>query len=892
VRLLRAGFARIVGFITGHRAQDELNDEMQAHLDLETAEYIRRGWSPDEARRRALAASGGLTQAAEAVRDQAGLPWIDHIGADIRYAFRSLQRSVAFTAVVVVTLALGIGANTAIFSVVRGVLLKPLPHRGGDRLIYLRQSSDGPGRDNLNFSVPEIRDLREGVTSFSGLAQFSSWGAIHQTNDGPMRIDVGLVTGNYFDVMGLSAILGRVTQSGDDRQDAERVAVLTHNYWTKRFGGDSGIVGTTISLDRRPVTVIGVLQPAPFFPDRVEMLLNLVNSEHHMGASMQNDRSHRMTEIVARLRPTATLDQARAEVGAVYSRLQNEFREAYPAASRYRVAVIPFQRVMGERARLTLMLLMASAVFVLIVSAANVANLTLMRGVRREPELVVRVALGAGVGRLRRLLLVENLTLTLIGALLGVIVAKGALRLLTTFAERYSTRANDIQLDVVVFGFTLVVSIAVALVLSFLASLPQAGTIGSRISAGAQRVSASLGRVRVQRGLVVVQIAVTVMLLAGAGLLNRTMIALSNVDTGLSSDDVLTMQVSLLSRAQRQDSAVRAAARDRLRKIRDEIAALPGVTDVGIGGTLPLRNSNFTNLVEAEGMPLAAGEAPPRSEFRSANPDYFRAAGIPIVSGRAFTDADEETFTSAIINQTLADRFWPNEDPVGRRIGWKMDWRPDTLKWLTVVGVVGNTRDGSVESEARPVLFTPMSQLPTVETAALVIRFDRRMPGLAASALRIVRRIDPTALTEHVMTIAQFRAQSVSPRRLNAVLISSFSILAVVIAAVGIGGVLAFAVGARTNEIGIRMSLGANSGSVQWMILKEGGALVLLGLALGTFGAFVSAGIMRQLLYGVEPRDPATYALVVTMMAAIGIFACWIPALRAARIDPAITMRS
>ncbi len=904
MRYVRAALARIAGVFTRDRGQQDLRDEMQSHLDMETAEYIRRGMSPDEARRKALMASGGLTQAAEAVREQRGLPWIEYVAADLRYALRSLRRSPTFTAVVVITLALGIGANTAIFSVVRGVLLRPLPHNDGDRLLYLRQSADGPGRANLTFSVPEVRDLREGVRSLAGIAEYSSWTAIHQTIEGPVRIDVGLVTGNYFEVMGLSPVLGRLTQPGDDGPGAQPVAVLTHEYWMTRFGGDSSVVGTTVTLNKKPVSVIGVLQPAPFFPERVDALLNMVNSEHHLSATMVEGRSHRMTEVVARLRPGATMDQARAEVAAVYARLQNQFREAYDPAARYRVAVIPFREVLGERARLTLWLLMASAAFVLIVSAANVANLTLMRGIRREHELVVRAALGAGVARLRRFLLVENLVLAILGASLGLGIAVGGVRLLTTFAERYSPRANEIRLDGVVFGFTIVLSVGVAMLLSFLLSLPREGNFASKILTGGQRMSAGLRRQRLQRGLVVVQIAVSVVLLAGAGLLTRTMIRLSNVDTGLTSENVLTMQVTLLTRSELQDPAAIAAARQRVELIRDEITALPGVVEVGIG-TLPLRRPFFFNLLQAERKPLAPGEAVPRAEFRTANPEYFRAAGIPLVKGRPFAMTDgapscvpaEESAGNlsgcdvAIINKTLADRFFPNEDPIGKRIGWKSDWRPDSFHWLTVVGVVGNTRDGGMDAEPVPVVFTPTAQMPAI-SAGLVIRTDGHGAGLAATATRVVRRIAPTALIEQVMTIAQYKAQSVSPRRLNAVLISSFGILALLIAAVGIAGVLAFSVSARTNEIGIRMSLGADSGRVLRMVLREGGKLVAIGLTLGVTGAFVATRVIRGLLFGVEPHDPMTFIGVGVMMAAIGIAACWIPALRAARIDPAIAMRA
>ena len=888
-RLLRIVSLRFRSLARRDDVERELDDEMRDHIERETAANVRRGMSLSAARTMALREFGGIEYHKEEARDQRGTRWLDELTADVRFAFRSLRNSPTFAAVVVLTLALGIGANTAIFSVVRGVLLKPLPHRDGDRLLYLRHSASGPGQSNLTFSVPEVRDLRSGVPSLSGIAEYSSWMVMQQTKDGPVRINVGLVTGNFFEVMGLSPILGRLTQPSDDGRAAHRVAVLAYEYWLKQFGGDSSVVGTQVSLDRQPVTIIGVLQPAPFFPNRVEMLLNLVNSEHHLGASMQDNRLHRMTEVVARMKPGASIEQVRTEVATVYKRVTREFSEAYPAAGGYNVAVIPFKTVMGEKARLTLWLLMASAAFVLIVSAANVANLTLMRGVRREHELVVRTALGAGAGRLRRLLLVENLLLTLFGGSLGILIANAGVRLLKAFAERYSTRTADIRLDGIVFAFTLAVSVGVALVLSFLASLPREARIGSRIMTGAQRSSGGLGRRRMQRSLVVVQIAVTVVLLAGAGLLTRTMIELSHVDTGLTSEDVLTMRVTQLTRAERSDSTLAAVARQRFEEMRDQIAALPGVTAVGIGGTLPLRSEDFFYLVQAEGKPPAAGETLTRVEFRGADQNFFRAAGVPLIKGRMFSTSDKDV---VIVNKTFVDRFFPNEDPIGKRIAWKADWQPDSLHWgLTIVGVVGNTRDGRLDAPPRMVAFELMSRMPT-QTAGFVIRASGSTPGLPAQATRIVRRVAPLALVDNVMTVAQFRQQSVSPQRLNAGLITSFGALAVIIAAVGIGGVLAFAVSARTNEIGIRMSLGADSGRVQRMVLREGGTLVAIGLVLGVVGAYLSAGVIRGLLFGVTPNDPMTYIAVGVTMATIGVIACWIPALRAARIDPAIAMRA
>ena len=896
MRYIRAMLARIAGVFSGPRGDDDLREELQAHIEMETAEYIRRGMRPEEARRKAVLASGGVTQAAEAVRDQRGLPFIESIAADVRYALRALRHSRAFTAIVVLTLGLGIGANTAIFSVVRGVLLKPLPHRDGDRLVYLRHSRDGAGGANLAFSVPEVRDFRNGAKSLGGIAEFSDWSMTLQEDEGAVRIPTGLVTGNYFEVMGLSPILGRVTKPTDDGPGVPAVMVLTYEGWVKRFGADSTIVGKRVRLDNKPVTVIGVLQPAPFFPGRAEALLNMVNSAHHLSAFMVEGRTHRMTEMIARLAPGASLEQARNEVNAVSARVQREFTDAYEAAANHRVAVIPFREVLGERARLTVWLLMGAAAFVMIIAAASVANLTLMRGVRRQHELVVRAALGAGVARLRRLLLVENLLLALMGAVLGVVIAIGGVRLLTSFAERYSPRASEIRLDGVVLGFTLALSATVALLLSFLASLPREGGFASWILAGANRMSGGLGKQRLQRGLVVVQIAVSVVLLAGAGLLTRTMIRLASVDTGLRTEEILTLQVPLVTPTDLLTNRMAdVSAKERYEQMRREAKALPGVIEAGVGSPMPLRSSDVRFEVKAEGKPLAVGEAIPRAELRTADPYFFRAAGIPLLRGRTFEATDGPTAgLVVIINQTLADRLFPNEDPVGKRIAWTgevLKFAPISGDWRTIIGVAGNTQDGGLDAKPGLVVFQPFAQMLAIG-GGLVIRADSNVAALVPAATRIVRRLAPTAPIENVMTIAQYKDRSVSPRRLNAMLLSAFGLLAVIIAAVGIAGVLAFSVSARTNEIGIRMSLGADSGRVQRMILREGGVLVLLGLILGGLGAVSAARVIQGLLFGVEPHDPVTFLGVGILMAAIGIVACWIPALRAARIDPVITMRA
>jgi putative ABC transport system permease protein len=808
---------------------------------------------------------------------------------DLKYAIRSLSRTPGFALAVILTLGLGIGANTAIFSVVRGVLLKPLPHRDGDRLVYLRQSISGPGGENVLFSVPEILDFRNSSKTLQGIAEYSQMAYTLQGEADAVRISVGLVTGNYFQIMGLSPIMGRALNDRDDGTGVPPVIVLTHEYWQRRFGGDSAIIGKMVRLDGRNVEVVGVVQSAPTFPNRMDAIMNMVISEHHTSAMMVHGRTHRMTEMIARLAPGATVEQARSEVATIRQRVQSEFTDAYDPGSGYRVSVIPFRQVLGERAKLTLYLLMGAAAFVLIISAANVANLSLMRAVRREHELMVRAALGSGVARLRRLLLVENLVLAFAGAAFGLVLARLGLGLLVSLAERYSPRANEIRLDGMVLAFTIAVTVAVAILLAYAPRLAREGQLGAWIAQGVNRVSGSLRRQRLQRALVVAQVGVSVVLLTCAGLLTRTMLELSEVDAGLKAPEVLTMEVPL-SAGSRQDAETKALY-DRMKL---EIGAIPGVTEVGLGSTMPLRAAGFQLEVKAENRPLATGEPMPRAEFRTASPEYFRAAGIPLKKGREFTTTDRDSAARVVIlNETLARRLFGDTDPINQRVAWTGDvlrFIPVSGDWRTVVGIAGDTKDGGLDVPVGPVMFLPFAQEVTF-TGGLVIRADRNAAGLVPATTRIVRSVAPSDPIENILTVTQIRDQSVAPRRLNAALVSSFGGLAVLIAAVGIAGVLAFSVSARTNEIGIRMSLGADSGKVQRMVLMEGGVLLVMGLVLGVIGSLLATRLIQGLLFGVTPNDPVTLAAVALAMLAIGVAACWVPARRAAKVDPAVAMR-
>jgi putative ABC transport system permease protein len=805
----------------------------------------------------------------------------------LRYALRTLLRSKGFALAVILTLGLGIGANTAIFSVVRGVMLKPLPHKEGDRLLYFRQSMQGA--ENVRFSVPEINDFRSASKTLSGIAEYSPITFTLVEKDNATRIDAGLVTANYFSVMGLSPVFGRTFQSDEDGPGARPVMMLTHEYWMKHFRGDSSVVGSSLRVNGKAVLVVGVLQPAPNFPERMDVLMNMVNSEHHVSATMVTGRTHRMTEMIARLSPGASIPQARAEVATITSKVHKDFPEAYDAASRFQVALTPFQEVLGQKAQLTLWLLMAAAAFVLIIACANVANLTLMRGVRREHELVVRAALGAGSGGLRRLMLVENLVLALAGGALGLIIAFAGVRMLISFAARYSPRSGEISIDGAVLGFALLISVLVAVLLSYAPRLAREGELGETLASGGRRTSGGVRRKRMQQTLVVAQIAVTMVLLTGAGLLVRTMQQLAETDTGLSSTNSLTMEVPVDFGAETNVTAIA-----RYERMQNELSSIPGVNQVGLGSTIPLRAAGFTLDIKAENRPVNPGEPQPQSEYRTASPGYFSAAGIPILQGKDFSSTDRAgSPLVVIINKTLADRLFPNQDPIGRRVAWT----GEVLKfigvsgdWRTVIGVVGNTKDGGLDAAPVPALFIPFAQ-GDYPAGGFVIRAKNDAAALVPEATRIIRSIAPQLPIEKVLTIDQIRDESVGPRRLNAMLVGSFGLLALVVASVGIAAVLAFSVSARINEIGIRMSLGADSSRVQRMVLSEGGVLVGAGVLLGVIGALTLARLIQGLLYGVQPNDPVTLIGVAAMMALVGIAACWIPAARAASIDPAEALR-
>jgi predicted permease len=811
---------------------------------------------------------------------------------DLRHALRGLARNPGYAAVFVVTLGLGIGANTAMFSAVNGVLLRPLPYDDADRLVYLRHSASLAGIENALFSVPEIEDYRRGVGSLEAVAEFSSLTFTMLGLDDPRRVRAGIVTGNYFDVMGLSATRGRAVGPADDGEDAPAVIVLSDRYWRSTFGADPDVVGTTVTMNGRTATVVGIAEPAPPYPERTDIYVNMAASPHHLDATMNTDRVHRMTEVFGRLAPGATLESVRTEAAAVSTRIHGEHPEAYDPGSGFAVTVTPFKAQLTRRARPTLLLLQGTALFVLIIACANLANLTLSRVLRRDHELAIRVSLGGSPGALRRELLVESLLLAGAGAALGLLLASGSLELLIAFAGRFTARAAGIALDGSVFVFALVAAVGASVFFTVLPAMPDGNRVGPALSSGGARSTAATGARRTQRALIVAQVATSFVLLVGAGLFVRTMVHLSRVDPGFETAHILTMDVPASG-----ISVPGAELRSQRLAMLSDIRALPGVEEAAWTSSIPLGDAGVFNTqmeLDVEGYEPADGAPHPRADMRVVSPGYFRAMGIEVLRGRAFTSTDvEDAQEVVVINESMARTYFGDRDPLGRRIAWT----DEVLKylglgsdWRTVVGVVADTRDQGLDADVIHTAYNPYGQVHPLFTQSLVVRATREPGSILPSVREAILAHDANQPVSDVATMEDRGVRSVAEVRLNALLLGGFALLALVIAAVGIGGVLAFSVGSRMREFGVRNALGAARHRIWSGVVLEGAALAAVGVAIGALAALGLSRFVAGLLVGVPPLDPVTYVAVGFLLGGVAILATWAPAWRAARVDPLVTL--
>jgi len=811
---------------------------------------------------------------------------------DVKFAVRSLARTKGLTAAVVFTLALGIGANAAIFTLVRGVLLRPLVNRDEDRLIYIRQSARGIGVDNTAFSVPEIQDLRERVKTLSAFGDFSTIGFTMVGLGESREVRAGVVGGTYFDVMGLHPVLGRLLDMRDDGPKAAGAAVLTYRFWSTTLHGDPSILGRVIRLDSRTATIVGVLEPSVPYPAETELIANVVTSPHHLSATMVTGRVHRMTELFGRLAPGATLESARAELRAVHGTIVKEHPEAYSAKSDFRIEAVRLRDQITAGARTVLLVLLIASVLVFVIACSNVANLILAHTMRREGELATRAALGAGTGALRRTLLAESLLLCGAGALLGVLSARPMVSILARYASRFSIRALDLTVDSSLLWVGAVLAVIAAVLLAFVPRLPSADTSRGfglansnlRITGGAS------GR---QRIFAVTQIAACFVLLAGASMLLKTLLALQAAQTGLDMRHVLALNVPVMSYGRTPDQVL-GFYKETIRRIR----SLPGVDNVALGTAVPWRDAGsfgFGLEFSADGHVRASGEEDPRARFRVISPGFFASLGVPIIAGRDFDDSDRRGGEPVVIvSQSVARRMFPNQDAVNRHVMWT----DPVLKFVDVsgaprriVGVAADIDDEHVVPSPTLTVYHPFSQ-QEIWGGRLFVHAHTNPYALVSPITRIVRDQSAEQPVEHAATLEDIRAEVLTPDRLNTLVFGGFAAVALAIAVVGVAGVLAFSVSGRTREFGIRLAIGAQPLRLVTGVIADGAIMAAAGVLAGAACGFALMRLTGS--YVQEMRTPDTVSVlgsaVVLLIAAL--VASVLPAVRAARVNVMQALRA
>jgi putative ABC transport system permease protein len=834
---------------------------------------------------------------------------------DLRVAAYSLIRTPGLVIAVVLTLALGIGANAAIFTLVRGVLLKPLVNRGEDRLIYIRQSAPGIGDENATFSVPELQDLRANVKTVGAFGDFSAMDFTMIGLGEPRSIQGGVVGGTYFDVMGLHPVLGRLIGPQDDGPSAAGVVVLTYRFWANSLHKDPSVIGKTVrlgSVGDRSATVIGVLEPCVPYPQDTEIISNIVTSPHHLSATMVTGRIHRMTELFGRLAPGVTLEQAGAELRTAYSAMKKDHPEAYSQQADFQIGVKLLRDQITSGARTVLLVLLAAAGLVFIIACSNVANLILARTVRREGELAVRVALGASTGTLRRMLLAESLLLCGAGAALGVISAQPMVAILARYASRFSVRALDFRVDWSLLWVGAALAIAAAVILAYVPRLPSSsGTSGNGLnlasSSGSVRITGSTSRR--QRIFAVTQIAASFVLLAGASMLITTLIALQKAQTGLDTQHVLAVDVPAMSYGKTPEQVV-----DFYKEAIRRVDALPGVSKTAFGNVVPWRDAGGPTApglqFSADGHVHASGVEDPRAQWRVISPGFFGALGVPIIAGRDFNALDGQNNNDGqknnaepvvIVSATLAQRMFPNQDAVNRHVYWTDPVlqffggsdleKARLLAPHRIIGVVADIDDEHVVPEPALTVYNTLDEGP-IFGGRLFIHTGANPYTLVPPVTRIIRGMSADQPVERAATLEDIRAEVLTPDRLNSVVFGVFAAVALAIAVVGVAGVLAFSVSARTREFGIRLALGSEPQRLLKGVIAEGALMAAAGVIAGAAFGFALARLAGR--YFLDVKMPGALPVFVSafVLMTVAVIASVLPAARAARVNVMQALRS
>jgi putative ABC transport system permease protein len=808
---------------------------------------------------------------------------------DLKFALRSLARARGVALTVVLTLALGIGANAAVFSVVRGVLLRPLVNREESRLIYIRQSALGDNVDNTAFSVPEIQELQSGVKTLQSIGTFSQIGFTMVGLGEPRTISAGVVSGNYFDVMGLHPVLGRLLNAKDDGPNAAGAAVLTHRFWTTSLKSDPTVIGKTIRLGTRSATIVGVLEPSVSYPAETELIANIVTSPHHLSAAMVTGREHRMTEIFGRLAPGTELESARAELSTVHSAMVAAHPEAYSRKASFGISAVRLRDQITSKARTVLWVLLAASGLIFVIACSNVANLILARTVRREGELAMRAALGASTGTLRRTLLGESLLLCVTGAAVGVAIAKPMVAVLSTYAARFSVRALDLTLDVSVLWVGVALATAASVLLAFVPRLPSTDAHrGLGLASGGLRITGATSR-RL-RAFAVAQIAASFVLLAGAGMLLNALLMLKAAQPGFRTTQVLAVNVPVMSYGKTPEQV-----RSFYREIRRKISELPGVDQVAVGGNVPWRDFGGTGLAfTVEGQKVEDGEEPTRGKFRSISPGFFATLAIPFIAGRDFTDADRnDAERVVIVSAALARRLFPNQDALNRKLWWTdgiMKFIGVSTEPRRIVGVVADIDDESINPQPGLLIYHPFEQ--EIGGGRLFVHARTDPYALVPMVTRTVREIATDQPVERATTLDDVKAEVMAPDRLNTIVFGGFAAVALAISIVGVAGVLAFSVSGRTREFGIRMAIGSQSRAILASVLGEGLVMATLGVVLGAAAGFAVARIAGSYMTDVKLPGILPICGAAGLLLLAAIVASALPAARAARVDVMEALRA
>ena len=815
------------------------------------------------------------------------MSWLDELFQDVRYGVRTLAKRPGYAALAGMTLGLGIGANTAIFSVINGVLLKPLPYEHGDRLAIVRQSAPLSGQAQIGVAVAEYYDYREQAKVFDGLVEYHQMNFDLLNRGEPDRVDAGVVSHNFFDLLGITPILGRSFVKADDEPGAEAVLILSHRYWRQKFGADPAIVGRMFVMNDRPHRVIGVLPNVPHYPQENDVYMPVLACPFRAAAERniaQNRRAFGGLSVFGRLGPGVSHEQAASAVSTINQRFVADYPNVYRVASSgFQATTLELRRALTDGARDLLLILLGITSLVLLIACANVASLTLARMLSRDRELALRSALGAGRGRLVRQLLTESTLLAVAGGVIGVLFSLGTVDMLTRFVGRFTARTGEVSIDVSVLLFTLLISVLTGILFGTLPALGTRVNVVSALKQGSNQAGDGSGRRRMQSALIVAQVAVSVVLLVGAGLLLTSFYRLQRVDAGYRSEGVLSAQVyGNFSRYGNIN-----ALRRLYLPILDRLDGQPGIVSAAITNAVPLAGAApGTTRFEVEGRPTDDPNLRPTTDVRVASDRYFETIGIPLVSGRVFNRFDtQESLPVAVINSAMA-RYWQGQNPLGTRIS------TNRKTWFTVVGIVGDVRQFGLAVPTVAQIYIPLSQSPFNFAGQVLLRTAGDPARLEGTLRRTVHDVDPNQPVESVRTLDDLRAEALAAPRLTATLLAIFAGLALVMTLAGIGGVIATSVTARTREFGVRMALGAGRETVLAMVVRQGVTLVAIGLAIGLAGALALSRVLSAYLYQTTPHDPFVLILVAASFLTAGAIACLGPARRATMVDPLIALRT